>query len=92
MKDLINILSLILPFSNEIAGILCESDYKTFSNLYAQCIDPYLLDFRTQKLIPNKKICDDKKFYYKLNYYIKIITDKNDYYTLTIRNKYNIMI
>lgn len=66
MKDLINILSLILPFSNEIAGILCESDYKTFSNLYAQCIDPYLLDFRTQKLIPNKKICDDKKFYYKL--------------------------
>tara|TARA_B100001123_G_scaffold76664_1_gene86628 strand:+ start:474 stop:608 length:135 start_codon:yes stop_codon:yes gene_type:complete len=33
IKDLINILSLVLPFSNGIARILCESDYESSGNL-----------------------------------------------------------
>lgn len=65
-EDIIDTLSFILPFSNEVANVLCSSEYSIFSEIYKPCIDSYLLDSLIIKHISKKKICQNKNLYYKL--------------------------
>lgn len=60
VDTIINILSFILPFSNEIANVLTSSKLKVFKNLYKNCIDPLLIDSYQLKYIDNKKLCKIK--------------------------------
>jgi hypothetical protein len=56
---IINILSYILPFINEIANVLTYSNIKLFENLYRHCIDKYLIPHNIVKTISKKKLCND---------------------------------
>ena len=67
----IHIASIILPFSNEIANVFTSSKLPLFSNLYKECIDPYLLSNNVlNKISTNKtsfnRICKRKNIYSKL--------------------------
>ena len=62
----IEVLSYILPFSNEIANILTSSGIGIFKNLYKQCIDKYLIPQNILKLISHVKICNQRDIISKL--------------------------
>ena len=66
-KNIIKILSFILPFTNEIANVLTTSKHPLFKNLYRPCIEPFLIDKRVK--ISKQNICNSK---YLLN---KMIID-----------------
>ncbi len=65
-SEIINILSFLLPFSNEVANVLTSSGLPLFKNLYKQCIDGYLIDSKFIKYIPKDKICQDRHVISKL--------------------------
>lgn len=67
MNELIHILSIILPFSNEIANILTASNIPFFKDLYKQCIEPYLLDSYLLKTYPaiQDKVCSNHHIWSK---------------------------
>jgi len=64
--DIINILSFILPFANEMANVLTSSGLPLFKNLYKQCIDGFLVDSSFIKYIPKDKICQDRHVFRKI--------------------------
>jgi len=55
---IIEVLSYVLPYSNEIANILTSSGIETFKDLYKQCIDKYLVPQNILKSISPSKICN----------------------------------
>lgn len=66
MDNIMNILTIVLPFTNEIANVLTSTGYKYFENLYKPCIDDYLIDDKILKHINNKKICKSKDYFNKI--------------------------
>ena len=66
MNTSIDVLSIVLPFCNEIANVLSSSDLPFFQNLYKQCIDPYLLDNYLLRTISKDKICRSRHIFSKL--------------------------
>ena len=56
---IIDILSYVLPFVNEVANILTYSNIKIFKNLYRHCIDKYLIPHNIIKSISKNKLCND---------------------------------
>ena len=59
ISNIIHILSIVLPFSNETAIVLTESGYSQFKDFYKVCFDKSLLGKNSSKL-QNKlkdKIC-----------------------------------
>lgn len=57
-SKLVDILSFVLPFANEIANVLTTSGLPLFKNLYKPCIDPYLINGSVK--INKEKICRTK--------------------------------
>jgi hypothetical protein len=66
LDSIIHVLSIVLPFINEIANILTSSGLSIFKNLYKQCIDPYLLDSVLIDMISNKKLCRGRDVFSKI--------------------------
>ena len=62
----IEVLSYVLPFANQIANILTSSSIKIFENLYRHCIDKYLVPQNILKTIAKKKICDQRDIISKI--------------------------
>ena len=68
ISNIIHILSIVLPFSNETAIVLTESGYTRFKDLYKVCFDRSLLGKNSSKL-QNKlkdKICTKKDYIHKI--------------------------
>ena len=68
ISNIIHILSIVLPFSNETATVLTESGYTRFKDLYKICFDRSLLGKNSSKL-QNKlkdKICTKKDYIHKI--------------------------
>ena len=66
INTLINVLSYVLPFFNEIANILTSTDLPMFRGLYKKCIDKYLLPHNVIKTISKDKICTTRDVISKL--------------------------
>ena len=62
----IEILSYVLPFSNEIANILTSSGIKLFDGVYKHCIDKYLIPQNILKIISKDKICNQRDIISKI--------------------------
>lgn len=68
ISNIIHILSIVLPFSNETAIVLTESGYSQFKDFYKVCFDKSLLGKNSSKL-QNKlkdKICTKKDYIHKI--------------------------
>jgi len=68
ISNIIHVLSILLPFSNETAIVLTESGYSQFKDLYKVCFDKSLLGKNSSKL-QNKlkdKICTKKDYVHKI--------------------------
>ena len=63
---IIDILSYILPFINEISNILTASNLKPFKGLYKRCVDRYLLPSNVIKIISKNKICTPQELRSKI--------------------------
>ena len=63
---IIDILSYILPFINEISNILTASNLKPFRGLYKRCVDRYLLPSNVIKIISKNKICTPQELRSKI--------------------------
>lgn len=63
---IIDILSYVLPFINEIANTLTSSNIPIFKGLYKHCIDKYLLPSNIIKTISKEKICSNRDIISKL--------------------------
>jgi hypothetical protein len=68
MANIIHYLSIILPFSNEMAIILTESGYPQFRHLYKSCFDKSLLGKHENKLknILRDKLCTNQDYIHKI--------------------------
>ena len=62
----IEIISFILPFINEIANVLTSSGYKPFKNLYKPCIDSFLINDQELQYINKNKLCKKTNLIYRL--------------------------
>lgn len=62
----IEVLSYILPYTNELANILTASGIKVFENVYKNCIDKYLVPQNVLKSISTKHICNQRDVVTKL--------------------------
>ena len=68
ISNIIHILSIVLPFTNETAIVLTESGYTQFKDLYKVCFDKSLLGKKSYKLqnMLKDKICTNKDYVYKI--------------------------
>ena len=68
ISNIIHILSIVLPFSNETAIVLTESGYSQFKDLYKVCFDKSLLGKKSSKLQNQlkDKICTKKDYVHKI--------------------------
>lgn len=68
MTNIIHYLSIILPFSNEIAIVFTESGYPQFKNLYKSCFDSSLLGKHESQLkrMLKDKLCTKKDYIHKI--------------------------
>jgi hypothetical protein len=68
ISNIIHILSIILPFSNETAIVLTESGYSQFKDFYKVCFDKSLLGKNSSKLQQKlkDKICTKKDYIHKI--------------------------
>jgi len=62
---IIEIISFIFPFINEIANVLTSSGYKPFKNLYKPCIDRFLINDEELQYITKNKVCKNTHLIYK---------------------------
>lgn len=62
----IEVLSYVLPFTNQIANILTSSNFKVFENVYKHCIDKYLVPQNILKSISKNKICNQRDIISKI--------------------------
>tara|TARA_Y100000590_G_C15584284_1_gene963556 strand:- start:704 stop:1216 length:513 start_codon:yes stop_codon:yes gene_type:complete len=63
---IINILSFILPFFNEISNVLTSSKLSIFRNLYKACIDKFLINENNLQFITPDKLCSSSDVKNKL--------------------------
>jgi len=70
----IEVLSYILPYTNEIANILTSSGFKIFQNMYKHCIDRYLIPQNILKVISKDKICNQRDIISKIIFNIIAFT------------------
>ena len=68
ISNVIHILSIILPFSNETAIVFTESGYPQFKNLYKSCFDSSLLGKHEPKLkrMLKDKLCTKRDYVHKI--------------------------
>ena len=68
MTNIIHYLSIILPFSNEMAIVFTESGYPQFKNLYKSCFDSSLLGKHEAKLkrMLKDKLCTKRDYTQKI--------------------------
>lgn len=68
MTNIIHYLSIILPFSNEMAIVFTESGYPRFKNLYKSCFDSSLLGNHESKLkrLLRDKLCTKRDYIHKI--------------------------
>ena len=68
ISNIIHILSIVLPFSNETAIVLTESGYSQFKDFYKVCFDKSLLRKNSSKLQNQlkDKICTKKDYIHKI--------------------------